>query len=152
MSTTQDTFGQYATIGYHGQVNSDFPRWVDSLKAEGGAIGFGLAVQAGTLDDQAIIADEYAESANLIGVTVRTQSVENNSSGVSEYDEGKAMSVLKKGRMYIKVADGSTRGGQVYVVKETGALVSTSSGNVALTGAKFLRTVSAGEVSEIEIG
>lgn len=152
MTTTQDTFSQYANIGYHGQLNKDFPFWIESPKAEGSDIGFGLGVSFGTADDQAMIPDEYAAAADLIGVTVRTQAVENNASDVPVYTEGRAMSVLKKGRMYVKVSDGSTRGEQVYVVPETGELVSTQGSNLALAGATFVRTVGAGEISEIEIG
>lgn len=149
MSVTQDTFGQYAVIGFHGQQNTDFPSWISSQHAEGGNIGFGVAVSHGTGDHQAVIGG--AASADLIGVTVRTQAVENNAAGESLYVEGRAMSVMEKGRMYVVVSDGSTRGAQVYVVPATGELVSTEGTNVALTGARFVRSVAAGEVSEIEI-
>lgn len=149
MAITQDTFAQYASIGYHGQQNTDFPAWIGSYHAEGSAIGFGVAVGFGTADSQAKAGG--AASADLIGVTLRTQAVENNASGNPEYAEGRAMSVLEKGRMYVTVADGATRGGQVYVVPGTGELVSTEDDNIALTGARFLRTAAAGEITEIEL-
>ncbi len=149
MSVTQDTFGQYAGIGFHGQQNTDFPSWISSQHAEGGAIGFGVAVSFGTADHQAVLGG--AASADLIGVTVRTQAVENNAAGESLYREDQAMSVMEKGRMFVTVSDGATRGAPVYVVPATGELVSTATDNVALTGARFLRSCAAGEVSEIEI-
>lgn len=151
MATTQDTFTQYAGIGYHGQLNTDYPSWIGSQHAEGGAIGFGVAVAIGTGDNQATLPASGAASADLIGVTVRTQAVENNIDGDSEYTEGRAMSVLEKGRMFVTVSDGAARGDAVYVVPLTGELVSTATDNVALTGARFLRTAAAGEVTEIEI-
>jgi len=149
MSVTQDTFSQYAGIGFHGQQNTDFPSWISSQHAEGGAIPFGVAVSFGTADHQAKLGG--ASSGVLIGVTVRTQAVENNAAGESVYRQDQAMSVMQKGRMYVTVADGATRGAQVYVVPATGELVSTATDNVALTGARFVRACAAGEVSEIEI-
>ena|SRR5690625_1360775 len=149
MAITQDNFSQYAGIGYHGQQNTDYPSWIGSYHAEGGAIGFGVAVSFGTADHQAVAGG--AASADLIGVTVRTQAVENNVDGSPEYAENRTMSVMEKGRMYVAVSDGATRGGQVYVVPGTGELVSTDTDNVALTGARFLRTAAAGEITEIEI-
>jgi len=156
MSVTQDTFSQYAVIGFHGQQNTDFPAWISSQHAEGGAIPFGVAVSYGTADHQAVIGG--ASAGVLIGVTVRTQAVENNAAGESVYAEVKAMSVMEKGRLYVTVSDGATRGGQVYVVQATGELVSSANDGaatpvayVALTGARFVRSCAAGEVSEIEI-
>ncbi len=149
MSVTQSNFSQYAAIGYHGQLNTDFPWWADSFHAEGGAIGFGVAVSRGTADKQAVLGG--ATAGALIGVTVRTQAVENDIDGVSAYTQSRAMSVLKKGRMLVKVSDGSANGAQVYVVPATGELVSTSTDNVALAGASFVRTAAPGEISEIEL-
>ncbi len=149
MSVTQDTFGQYAVIGFHGQQNTDYPAWISSQHAEGGAIPFGVAVSFGTADNQAVVGG--ATSGVLIGVTLRTHAVENNAGDLPEYRQNQSMSVMEKGRMYVVVADGATRGDPVYVVPATGALVSTATDNVALTGARFLRSAAAGEVSEIEI-
>jgi len=156
MSVTQDTFSQYSGIGFHGQQNTDFPSWISSQHAEGGAIPFGVAVSFGTADHQAVLGG--AASADLIGVTVRTQAVENNAAGESLYREDQAMSVMEKGRMFVTVSDGATRGGQVYVVQATGELVSSANDGaatpvayLALAGARFLRSCAAGEVSEIEI-
>lgn len=149
MATTQDTFSQYADIGYHGQQNTDFPSWIGSYHAEGGSIPFGVAVSFGTEDHQALLGG--ATAAVLIGVTVRTQSVENTIAGDSEYAEDRVMSVMEKGRMFVTVSDGATRGDPVYVVPATGEIVSTATDNVALTGARFVRAAAAGEVAEIEI-
>lgn len=148
---TQDTFSQYAGIGYHGQQNTDFPAWISSHHAEGGDIGFGVAVVFGTADKQAALPGASFAAGDVIGVTLRTQAVENNVDQKSEYAENRIMSVMEKGRMFISVSDGATRGDAVYIVPSTGELVSTSTNNVALTGARFLRTAAAGEITEIEI-
>lgn len=149
MSVTQSDFSQYSAIGFHGQLNTDFPSRIVSKHAEGGAVAFGVAVSYGTGDTRAVIGG--ATAAVLIGVTLRSHAVENSALGLPVYDEDKPMSVLVSGRMYAIVSDGSTQGGQVYQVPATGALVSTATANVALTGARFVRTAAAGEVSEIEI-
>lgn len=151
MTVVQDTFTQYTDIGYHGALNTDFDWWASSPHAEGGAIGFGLAVQFGTADDQAEVVATGAAAEEILGVTLRTQSVENNASGESEYAEDKAMSVLTKGRMYITVSDGSTAGTPVYIVPDTGEIVSTESTNIVLPRARFVRTAGSGEITEIEL-
>lgn len=149
MATTQDTFSQYASIGFHGQQNTDFPSWISSYHAEDEDIGFGVAVSFGTADKQAALGG--ATSGVLLGVTVRTQAVENTATGESEYAENRSLSVMEKGRMFVTVSDGADAGNAVYVVPTTGELVSTATDNVALTGARFLRTAAAGGISEIEI-
>jgi hypothetical protein len=151
MATTQDTFDQYAQLGFNGALNTDFDWWAASPLAEGGAIGFGVAIGFGTEDNQGVPLPTGATELEFIGVSLRTQSVENNAAGLSEYAEGSAMSVLSKGRMFVTVADGSTAGGQVYAVPDTGAIVSTTGTNIALPRARFVRTVGAGETSEIEL-
>lgn len=151
MATTQDTFNQYSFIGFNGALNRDFPWWASSPKAEGGAIAFGVAVAFGTADDQAVVVPTGATAEQIIGVTLRTQSVENNASDESEYSVGKAMSVLQKGRMYVTVSDGSTAGDPVYIVPDTGEIVSTVGSNIQLPRAKFVRTAGAAEVTEIEL-
>ena len=145
----QDTFNQYADIAYHAQLNTDFPRWVDSFHAEGSSIGFGVAVSRGTLDTQAVLGG--ANTSDIIGVTLRTHAVENDIAGIPTYDKNRLMSVLKKGRMYLRISDGSVNGAQVYVVPATGEIVSTAADNVALDRAEFVRTTAAGGITEIEI-
>lgn len=152
MTVTQDTFQQYTTLGYHGALNTNFPWWTDSLHAEGAAVGFGLAIQYGTADDQGEVVATGATANDIVGITLRTQAVENNASDVSEYAEDKAMSVLRKGRVFLTVADGSTAGADVYIVPDTGEIVSTVGSNIQLPNARFVRTVGNGEVSEVEIG
>lgn len=149
---TQDTFNQYASLGYHGQLNTAFPFEIISAKAEGSDIGFGLAVFDGTADDQAALPGASPTSPALSGLTIRTTyAVDNNASQVPLVKEFDTMSLLKKGRMFVTVSDGSAKKGQVYVVPLTGELVSTSTDNVALVGVTFVRTAAAGEVTEIEI-
>ena len=148
MAVVQNDFSQYGEIGFHGQINTDYPRKVSTQHAEGSSIGFGLGVSYGTADKQALLG---GAAADLIGVTVRTQAVENDSDGVPVYRENQAMSVMESGRMFLKVSDGSERGKPVYVVEATGELVSTASDNVLLAGAKFVRTAAAEAITEIEI-
>lgn len=151
MAITQDTFSQYSQIGYNAQLNTNFPWWADTLLAENGSIPFGVAVAYGTDDDQGVVVTGDTSAGEIVGVTLRTQSVENNEAGLSEYHEGRAMSILTKGRMYIDIEDGSTAGGDVFIVPDTGEIVSTSTDNVQLPGAKFVATVDGAGISEIEI-
>lgn len=154
MTVIQDTFTQYAQLGYNGALNTDFPWWAASPLAEGEDIEFGVAVAFGTEDNQAVPVPTGATAEQIIGVTLRTQAVENtlvSGDPVSLYVEGKAMSVLTKGRMFISVSDGSTAGDPVYVVPDTGEIVSTATDNITLPRARFVRTVGSGETTEIEL-
>lgn len=159
MAITQTSFDQYSAIGYHGQLNTDFPMWIESPIAEGGYIPFGVAVAYGTGDNQAVVATAATAAADIIGITVRNHAVAANAymtpgdqdSAYSGFAEGRPMSVLKKGRMYVTVSDGSARGEAVYVTAD-GELVSTATDNVALPNAKFVKTMGADEITEIEIG
>lgn len=166
MAITQTSFDQYSSIGYHGQLNTDFPMWIESPIAEGGYIPFGVAVAYGTGDNQAVVATTDTDAADIIGITVRNHAVAANAYGTpydqdtafSGFQEGRPMSVLKKGRMYVTVADGSARGDAVYVTAGGEITSAADDGgaepvaNVALPNAKFVKTVGAGEITEIEIG
>lgn len=154
MAVTQDTFTQYTQLAYNGALNTDFDWWAASPIAEGGDIGFGVAVAFGTEDSQGIPMPSGATAEQIIGVTLRTQAVENTlvaGEPESLYVEGKAMSVLSKGRMFVTTADGSTAGDPVYAVPDTGEVVSTAADNIALPRARFVRTAAAGETTEIEL-
>lgn len=152
MAVTQDVFTQYGQIGFHGQQNSAFPAWIDSQHAEGSDIGFGVAVVAGTADDQSALPATGFATGDIVGVTLRSQASEvNSANAVTAYAEDNAMSVLKTGRLYLTVSDGATRGGPAYVVVDTGEIVSTAGTNVLLTGAKWVTSAGAGEVAELEI-
>ena len=154
MTIMQDTFTQYAQLGYHAAINTNFKWWAASPLAEGGGIGFGVAVAYGTSYNQAVPVPEGTTAGDIIGITLRTQAVENtliNGEQVPVYSEGKAMSALTKGRMFLVVPDGSTAGQPVYAVPGTGEIVSTATGNIALPRARFVRTVGAGETTEIEL-
>lgn len=154
MAVTQDTFTQYTDLAYNGQLNTDFDWWAASPLAEGGDIGFGVAVAFGTEDNQGVVVPTDATAEQIIGVTLRTQSVENSlvaGEQVSLYKEEYPMSVLTKGRMFVTVSDGSTAGTPVYIVPDTGEIVSTEGTNIALPRARFVRTAGAGETTEIEL-
>ena len=152
MAITQDVFTQYSQIGFHGQQNSAFPAWIDSQHAEGGDIGFGVAVVRGTADDQAALPTAGFVTGDIVGVTLRSQASEvDSANAVTAYAENNAMSVLKTGRIYLTVSDGATRGDPAYVVVNTGEIVSTVGSNVLLTGATWVTSAGAGEVAELEI-
>lgn len=150
---TQDTFEQYAAIGYHGQLNTNFNWNAASPLAEASDIPFGVAVVYGTADDQATLPGAAAEAADIVGITLRTQSVENTVDDTSVYREGRAMSVLVDGRMFIAAPDGSTAGAPVYVVPVTGVITSDAAtgANVELPNARFVRTAAAGGITEIQL-
>ena len=151
MINLQNNFDQYALKGFHGQLNKSFPSWIASRHAEGGSLGFGVVVVAGTKDDQCVLPPTDPSASYVLGVTERTQAVENDAAGKSAYRESTPVSIVQKGVMYVAVADGCTQGGKVYFKKDTGEIVSTSTDNFELVGAKFTTTVSAGEVAQLEL-
>lgn len=150
----QDTFNQYASIGYHGQLNKSYPNWVATLLAEV-QTAIGVAVTYGDNAEKGVVMPADADAADFVGITLRTQAGDNTASATPEpvYDVDRSMSIVKKGQLYLVVEEGSTRNAPVYFVPGTGVITSDAAAgaNIAIPRARFVRDAAAGEVTEIEL-
>lgn len=67
------------------------------------------------------------------------------------YDKGDHVNVLKKGRLYVKVAGEVLAGQAAYINNTTGKITASSSGAIAIAGGVFKSNASDGTLAELEI-
>lgn len=148
--TAFDTFNQYALNHFPGQLEDRNHCDIVTRLAIDSDIGFGLAVS--DIDDRsaALVDSEYSVPT---GIALREVAMENpiGDNGPAVHQQDTEMSVLRVGRVWVDVADGSTAGDPVYVVPVTGALVSSSGGNTLFPNARFKTTVGAGESTLVQL-
>ena len=158
MAIAQDTFQQYRDNAYDGQVSTIEVADIISRVVETSALKFGRAVIVGTAARSCKNVSGAAATA-VIGVTVRSMAVENNSSDAPEYAVGDVASVIRRGRIYVKCIGGAAKGASVYVVvntaggNEIGQLrgTSDSTNTVTLAKAFWTEAVSDGLIGEIQL-
>ncbi len=67
------------------------------------------------------------------------------------YDEGDAVNVVKKGRIWVKVKGAVTSGADAYVGAD-GLPTASSTSTTAISGGKFKSNATDGQLAELEIG
>jgi hypothetical protein len=132
------------------------------------AIGFGYFVCQDAQDvnkaRSPIAAADITDAGDALGITVHTQAVAQNltstgSSGSDGYALGEAMSVMRKGRIYVQVEDAVVAGNAVYVryVAGTGETLGAfrsdadTSDAAILPGAKYRTSAAASGIAIVEI-
>ena len=132
------------------------------------AIGFGYFVCQDPQDvDKArspIASTDITAAGTALGFTLHTQAVTQNltstgSSGSDGYALGDAMSVCRKGRLYVQVEDAVVAGNDVYVryVADTGETLGAcrsdadTSDAAVLPSAKYRSSAAAGGIAIVEI-
>ena len=132
------------------------------------AIGFGYFVCQDPQDvnkaRSPITATDVTASGTALGITMHTQAVTQNlistgSDGSDGYALGSAMSIMRKGRIYVQVEDAVVAGNDVYIrhvagAGETlGACRSDADGSDAsvLPGAKYRSSAAASGIAIVEI-
>ena len=94
-------------IGQLGAVGGSFePKRVLSLLAEG-AVSIGAAVKLGTAGDQCIELTAGDSAADLYGVALKAQNIEQGVGGVVEYLDEAMVPVMQMGRCYVQLSDAS---------------------------------------------
>jgi len=84
------------------------------------AIGFGLLVVQDEMDDDKasvpILTTDISTAGKALGVTIMTQAIEQNyqTAGGNGYALETAMSIMRKGRIYVTVEDAVTAGAQAF--------------------------------------
>lgn len=148
MAPVQDFIGTYTgrhEPGYAGQIaEGQTVKDVASRAIETAAVGFGLAVGAGTADG----------SAKLSGGDFQGVTVADKTRAADEYAVGEMAGVMRKGTIWV-VADGAvTPAGVVTYTEATGAIGGTvvGAGVVAIPGAKFETTAADGALVRLYLG
>lgn len=109
----------------------------DSKDSEGGFALWGKNGEPGK-----VYAAKPASDGILLGIAQRTTVCDG-------YDEGDAVNVVKKGRVWVKVK-GEVRAGQTAYVDDVSGLPTATAGT-AITGGYFKSNAQDGELAELEI-
>lgn len=157
MAVIQDQFDQYRSNAYDGQVSTTQPYEIDTGVVEGASVMFGRAVVFGTGERSIANVSGTTTAADIVGFSVRSLGVENNSSDLPEYPVGDAASYLRDGRMYALCVGGAAKSSTVHVVINTaggnqlGQLRGTADGanTIELNRVKWLESVNDGSIGEI---
>lgn len=123
-------------------------------------IPFGKFVVRSTGDDECKLpaaSTDITVATNALGLALAVQNVEQNSSGVAQYVAKSQVSVLKKGRAWVKVEEAVTVGSTVHVRYAAGGNGVGSFGDTTgtserapLAGAKYLSAAAANALAQIE--
>lgn len=150
--------GTLHDLGYAGQLTHEFHMAdVDSKVNEGAtAIDFGIAVARGTTSDNTckVIA---ADGDTPIGISVRLPNRPADASGNVTYAQRDSVPILKNGWIFAVPFENVTRGAQVLsITAQGGKLGSTAggaagAGRVAVAGAYWETTTTAGQVGKLRI-
>jgi hypothetical protein len=138
---------------FHGSLSDLRDSEVETYAAEGGDIGFGVVVSAGTADDQAVIGGDNTG----FGITIRDLGIEGAAPGdpTIQYSEKDPMSVLRRGSINVAIPAGGAKGAALKYNDTTGVIDAGApgAGETALNPAavELLTTVAAGEVGVIRL-
>lgn len=121
MPTVQTTYADNIDAGYAGAIVNEEPRTLISRTVEdSGGIAFGLAVMQGSADMGCVVGD----ATDFLGVTVRTQSIEDGTADEFEYqDEAR---IMTEGVIWVANSGGVNAGDPVVALAD-GALGTGSS-------------------------
>lgn len=144
MPTVQTTYADNIDAGYAGGIVNEEPRVLISRTVEdSGGIDFGLAVMQGTNDKGCVVGD----ASDFLGVTVRTQSIEDGTSDTFEYmDEAR---IMTKGVIWVANSGGVSAGDPVVLLAD-GRLGTGSS--PLLDGARWDTTATDGNLAQLRLG
>lgn len=159
MAIAFDTFNQYASVAFEGQVHDQSMADLETFVAEGAAdIPFGRALVVGAAMSAGKL--PAAAAAYFIGVNVLRPvavggqypgtTLQNNPVGVSRI--GMEATNITYGRIWVKTIGGSTRGQQAYAVPNTGEITNAATtGYHLLPGARFLTDTAAGGIALLQL-
>lgn len=144
MAIVQSTYGENIAIASPGMpADADYSAATKICETAAG-ISFGVAVQRGTSDNEALIGAVAA--TDFVGVTIRdiTQAED-------EYAQYENMGVMQRGRIWVTVGGDVNAGDDVTFSATTGVLSSTatSGSQFAITGAVWETSASSGGLAKL---
>lgn len=151
MATAFDTFNQYATQAYEGQLADRSLADIVSRVADSSDIDAGLAV----VDTGERTAALVTASLVPTGIQIRMFADENKDAAnpQSYTPEGHEMSVARVGRVWVRTVDGASVGDDVYVVPGDSTLTNTDNAgaNTQFPNATFKTSAAAGELALVQL-
>lgn len=156
MAVAFDTFNQYASIAYEGQVNDLSMADLETFVAEGAAaIPYGRALIPGTAPKSGKL--PAAAAALFIGINVmRPVAVAGAYPGTGNPVGASAIGMeatnITYGRVWVKTLGGATRGQPVYALPTTGEITNAATaGNHLLPGARFMTDAAANGMALVQL-
>jgi len=146
----QSAYSANQPRGLAGQIASMHSYDADSRICETAAgIGFGLAVGRGSADNGAVLG--AAAAADFLGISIRDVTLMNDDG--DEYAQNSVMGVLVRGDIWVTAGGDVADGADVTFASTTGVLSSagTSGTQFAISGARWLDTVSSGAVARVRL-
>jgi hypothetical protein len=144
----QSTYSDNMAVAYNGMIANQEPNVLISRTVEAsGGIGFGVPVIQGTADNEC---DEVAASTDtIVGITVRDQSVEDDT--FAQYDSALLM---RKGVLWVTVTDagGVDAGDDVWVLVADGTFSNADAGtdgSIKINDARWESTADNGALAKI---
>jgi hypothetical protein len=158
MAVDLNTYGgDLLPAGFPGAIVDTNPTTIESkTNSAAVAIDFGVAVARSTTDDTCKA--PAADGDKIIGISVRLATkVATTNNTVVNYAQYDVVPILKEGYIYATAFENATRGdGVISVTAQNGKLGSTTggaagAGRVAVPGAVWETTTTAGQVGKIRI-
>lgn len=147
MAFVQETYSENIAIAFPGMV-ADADHAIDTRICETAAgIAFGVAVQQGTSDKEALVG--AAAATDFCGVSVRDTTLAQDN--YAQYDN---MGVLTRGHIWVTVGGDVAAGENVTFDASTGVLSSAnaSGSQFAITGAVWKTSASSGGLAKLYLG
>jgi len=104
-----------------GLVSDLGPYRIESYTNETGIVPFGLGVQHGTAEGDAVLGSGTA-GLGFLGVATRHTAKENSVAGAEEeqYAEKQTMAIIREGSVWVELAAGGVRSNLIYMIEATG--------------------------------
>lgn len=147
MAVIQSDFSTYAGKYYEGQLIDNGMNDVITLIAEE-EIKFGQPVSLGTSDKQC--KPSSGATDHFAGIAIRSVAVSNGSNDMPSYKVGDAVSILRVGRVAVKVAKASVHGTQAGF-KSSVFQGTSASGDVMIDGSYYVETGGAGDIVAVQL-
>lgn len=152
----QTTVTQYGTAGFPGQIYDTMFTDKMSYSAEG-AIPFGGVVKLGTNKERQVmpIANIANQGIAAIGIAVMTYATEQDASGNVGYGNTQTVSVMKRGRIWVKVTDAVVAGATARLVTSSNSFtdepVAAGIEDFTQFSAKFITGTTGAGIAVVEI-
>lgn len=153
---SQTSVELYGKAGFAGQIYDTMFTDKMSYSAEG-AVPFGAVVRLGTNKERqvAAVGTGAGQGALAIGVAVMTYATEQDASGNVGYGNTQTVSVMKRGRIWVKTNDAVVAGSVANLVLSNGTFTdeAVAAGVEAFTAftARFITGTTAAGLAVVEI-
>jgi hypothetical protein len=156
----QLSYSNTNAVGLAGMIADNGPRDVLSRANPSVEIPYGVAVTKGTTDKDVKLPTTSPEAVAMLGVAIISNDIPNTAYGTApKYPVKSAVSVMRKGRVWVKVEEAVTAGDQAFVrfATGTGTILGSfrksadTATAVAIPGTRYLTSASANGLAIVDL-